>query len=133
MFFDKKVEVPPVVQVKKEPEKSLVQSMAKVKGERDWSSARYGQAERRDFKCYGCGESGHIKRNCPKAGVRKVEVAAQRWSFELDGYVRGNKELCMLDTGSDMTLIPERLAVGLRSEGAELLVVTSRQTRSWCT
>ena len=34
---------------------------------------------------YGCGETGHMKRNCPKAGVRKVEATAQRLSFELEG------------------------------------------------
>ena len=117
VFFDKKLNFPLVAQVKGEPEKSLAQGMDKVKLEKDWSSARYGQYERRDFKCYGCGETGHMKRNCPKAGVRKVEATAQRLSFELEGYVQGSREICMLDTGSDMTLIPERLAKGLPREG----------------
>ena len=77
-------------------------------------------ATEKGFKYFGCGEeSGHIKRNCPKSGMRKVAVAEPKISFELDGLVQGSQEMCMLDTGSNMTLqlVPERIAEGLPRQG----------------
>ena len=75
--------------------------------------------------CFGYGLEGHFKRNCPvaKAGnlgpifvlepvrenrtVNAVEPNARRVYFEI--VVDGEPIDCLLDTGSEVTLIPARL------------------------
>ena len=69
-FFDKKVESSPGVFVKKEPGNGIAEGGTKVKVDKEWSSNRFGQGDKSGFKCYRCGEAGHIKRNCPKTTVK---------------------------------------------------------------
>ena len=68
------MDLTPQVSVKQKPVSKLTEGVAKVKIKKDWSQSRYDQRERSDFKCYRCGEVGHIKRNCPKTSVKRVEV-----------------------------------------------------------
>ncbi|KAJ1497131.1 hypothetical protein HMI55_005664, partial [Coelomomyces lativittatus] len=36
------------------------------------------------FKCYSCGENGHMKRNCPKTKKRKAQISAIKEAYILD-------------------------------------------------
>ena len=76
-YQERKVDSTPQVSVEQEPVSKLTEGVAKVKIEKDWSQSRYGQREHSDFKCYRCGEVRHIKRNCPKTSVKRVEVESE--------------------------------------------------------
>ena len=91
----------------------------KVKVERDWSTQRYGQGDRSGFKCYKCGEAGHMWKNCPKTAVKRVEVLLDEEGKTLlmAGVINGQEELCEMDTGAETCMIPERLAGGLEVTG----------------
>ena len=84
---------------------------------------------RPETTCFGCGLEGHFKRNCPvaKAGnlgptpvlgpvrenrtVNAVKPNAHRLYLEI--VVDGEPTDCLLDTGSEVTLIPARLLTEL--------------------
>ena len=86
-----------------------------MKVEPAWSRERYGQTDRTALKCYKCGESGHMWRNCPKV-VKRVDVLSNEESgatLLMEGIINGRKELCEMDTGAETCMIPQRLAEGL--------------------
>ena len=96
----------PQVSVKQEPVSKLTEGVAKVKIEKDWSRSRYGQRERSDFKCYRCGEVGHIIRNCPKTSVKRVEVESEEEVDEVLLVKDDQTEQCEINTGAQMCMIP---------------------------
>ena len=111
IYQERKVDSTPQVSVKQEPMSKLIVGVAKVKIEKDWSQSRYGQRGRSDFKCYRCGEVGHIK---TKTSVKRVEVESEEEVDEVLLLKDDQTEQCEIDTGAQMCMIPERLAAGLQ-------------------
>ena len=80
----------------------------------------YSQAgqNRGGFRCFKCGETGHIKRNCPKMAMKKVENDSgeeiEDRELMIQGCMNGQEVPCEVDTGAQMCVIPERLAGGLQ-------------------
>ena len=65
----------------------------------------YQNRERRPITCYGCGELGHIKPNCPNK-VRRVKPSSPRAKLLVDGTLAGNEVTGMrIDTGADWTVV----------------------------
>jgi hypothetical protein len=86
-----------------------------------------GAGSRKPPQCYNCNGYGHIKRDCPapprpstgnpynSGGSRPLQNmmlkdAGSRSYLEVE--IAGNKHLCLLDSGSDVTLIPASIARG---------------------
>ena len=93
---------------------------ARVKVEKPWSQQRYGGTSRTDFKCYKCGEPGHMRRDCPKTTVKRVDVHSEEEDVDvllMEGTINGVKALCEISTGAQMCVIPESLAGGLPVTG----------------
>jgi hypothetical protein len=94
---------------------------------------RNGERQRGAVKCYGCGELGHFRRNCRKSASRENKTASNEsqrdgeqsgptnrkatsdapQDDDREAYLRvriqGKPTDCLLDTGSEVTLIPEFL------------------------
>ena len=67
-----------------------------VKGERQG---------RKPITCYGCGEPGHIRPNCPNK-VRRVRSPECDDQMEVDGWLAGNAVKGLrVDTGADRSVI----------------------------
>ena len=81
-----------------------------------------------NFNCYGCGEAGHIRRNCPHApqplqetednGQRQNAPPRARGAAKPDGrhgrvyldiQIRGRNKQCLLDTGCEISIIPANI------------------------
>ena len=93
---------------------------ARVKVEKPWSQQRYSGTSRTDFKCYKCGESGHMRRDCPKTTVKLVDVHSEEEDEDvllMEGTINGVKALCEIDTSAQMCVILESLAGGLPVTG----------------
>ena len=68
-------------------------------------SERHSQRERKPVNCYGCGESGHIRRNCPNR-VRRVQPQGGSSAMIVDGCLAGVVAKGLrTDTGADRTVV----------------------------
>ena len=66
---------------------------------------RQGQKERKPITCYGCGEVGHIRPNCPNK-VRRVKSPEGDHVMEIDGWLAGSVvQGLRVDTGADRTIV----------------------------
>ena len=66
---------------------------------------RQGQRERKPITCYGCGEVGHIRPNCPNK-VRRVKSPESDSVMEVDGWLAGSAvQGLRVDTGADRTIV----------------------------
>jgi hypothetical protein len=90
-----------------------------------------------EYRCYGCGETGHIRRSCPSEQLRRRKVdksegtgdstqpsgdvvnvrgATSATKDENSAYIRlriqGTPVDCLLDSGAEATIIPWSLAQG---------------------
>ena len=69
------------------------------------NSSPVKHVERRPIICYGCGESGHIKPNCPNK-IRRVVSSENDEGMEVDGWLAGVKVSGLrVDTGSERTIV----------------------------
>ena len=68
------------------------------------------QRERKPVTCYGCGEVGHIRPNCPNK-VRRVKPEKKEGVVRtVDGFLAGKEVKGLrLDTGADRTLVRQDL------------------------
>ena len=77
-------------------------------GSSNVSSSRGGKVEkpaRKPIKCYGCGEPGHIRPNCPHK-VRRVKSPEPGKIMLVKGWLAGcEKENLRIDTGADRTVV----------------------------
>ena len=69
---------------------------------------RQGQKERKPITCYGCGEQGHIRPNCPNK-IRRVqspECDSGSSMEAVDGWLAGSAVTGLrIDTGADRTIV----------------------------
>ena len=92
-------------------------------------------------KCYFCGEQGHFIKDCrkKKAQCRRADAdgAAARSAENHDSghgqtylrlYVNGQLRRCLLDTGSDVTLLPTSVALGVRLEPTSRRILAANGT-----
>ena len=120
---EKKVEHSSWKPSKPESTPAATDAAVRVKVEKPWFQHRPSGSVRDDFKCYKCGESGHIRRDCPKATVKRVDVHSEVEEEDvllMEGTVNGKAVLCEIETGAQMCVIPESLAEGLQMTGKTL-------------
>jgi len=77
------------------------------------------RAERKPIECFGCGGTGHIRRECPEQGTAKAKKSDgpsarpvhtdQSRSFMTVTY-KSRRIWVLLDTGSDVTLCNRQIA-----------------------
>ncbi|GFT22006.1 uncharacterized protein TNCV_4022121 [Trichonephila clavipes] len=62
-----------------EPRESrLIKEMDKLKEEMKTIKAGISNQEKRNFKCWGCGGTGHLRRNCPRARKEENTVSSSK-------------------------------------------------------
>ena len=71
----------------------------------DKKGGKHEKRERKPLTCYGCGEIGHIRPNCPNK-VRRVKSPEGDQQEEVDGWLVGVAVTDLrVDTGSDKTVV----------------------------
>ena len=74
-------------------------------GEKPFKQAKPYKKERGPIVCYGCGEPGHIRPNCPNK-VRRVKSPVLRNAMVVSGWLAGSPvENLRVDTGADRTIV----------------------------
>ncbi|GFT47117.1 uncharacterized protein TNCV_3747651 [Trichonephila clavipes] len=59
-------------------ESRLLKEMEKLKEEMQTIKAGITNQEKRNFKCWGCGEMGHLRRNYPRARKEDSTVSSSK-------------------------------------------------------
>ncbi|GFS49791.1 uncharacterized protein TNCV_4344621 [Trichonephila clavipes] len=59
-------------------ESRLLKEMEKLKEEMKTIKAGISNQAKRNFKCWGCGGTGHLKRNCPRARKEENTVSSKQ-------------------------------------------------------
>ena len=72
------------------------------------NSSQPKYSKRKQITCFGCGELGHIRPNCPNK-VRRVVSPESDNVMIVDGYIEGTKVSGLrVETGSDRTIVNAR-------------------------
>ena len=81
--------------------------------------------------CFICGEEGHKATTCPKKEaqrganvkqVRRIEVDGKGFGSEVRGQVNGWEVSMILDTGTEITIVPEEMVEGKLKTGDEVVL-----------
>ena len=73
--------------------------------EKDSKKEKFEKKEKKPIVCYGCGEAGHIRPNCPHK-VRSVRSPEHNELMSINGWINGAQVNGLrLDTGADRTLV----------------------------
>ena len=101
-------------------------SCSQVSGGRPSRSDRQGQGGRKPVTCYGCGELGHIKPNCPNR-VRRVRSPGHSSRMLVDGCLAGQiaKNL-RIDTGAEKTVVRQDYVPEVAYTGKSCMLDTWR-------
>ena len=85
-------------------------SSSQAGGGKGGRQEKQNQRERKPVTCYGCGEVGHIRPNCPNK-VRRVKPEKKEGVVRtVDGFLAGKEVKGLrLDTGADRTLVRQDL------------------------
>ncbi|GFT62319.1 uncharacterized protein TNCV_4717171 [Trichonephila clavipes] len=59
-------------------ESRLIKEMEKLKEEMQTIKAGISNQEKRNFKCWGCGGTGHLRRNCPRSRKDENNVSSSK-------------------------------------------------------
>jgi len=62
-------------------------------------------------------ELGHFRKECPKTSIKISEERISRCCY-LNGLVARRVSRCLLDSGAEMTVVPESWAMNLLKESA---------------
>ena len=79
-------------------------------GEKSVKQEKWSKKERKPIVCYGCGEPGHIRPNCPEK-IRRVrspeasEVKGAIRAKEITAWLAGREVTARIDSGADLTLV----------------------------
>ena len=80
-------------------------SGSQASGGRNVRSEKQGQGGRQPVTCYGCGEPGHIRPNCPNR-VRHVGFSGKCSIMLIDGSLAGQPARNLrIDTGAERTVV----------------------------
>ena len=84
---------------------SLSQSNNQVTVDKGIKQEKFVKKDRKPIVCYGCGEPGHIRPNCPNK-VRRVRSPECNDLMIVDGWLGGTKVKGLrVDTGADRTIV----------------------------
>ncbi|GFX02678.1 uncharacterized protein TNCV_2011221 [Trichonephila clavipes] len=59
-------------------ESRLIKEMEKLKEEMQTIKAGISNQEKHNFKCWGCGGTGHLRRNCPRSRKDENNVSSSK-------------------------------------------------------
>ena len=107
------------------PAKIETGNVTRAQGAADLFATRSRRQRRPAITCYGCGGQGHYRRQCPnKQDSRPVKLVSLGATVKTNRHIKGQsglylrlkigKKWClaMVDTGSEITLVPRSLVEG---------------------
>ena len=87
------------------PAQSQGPSSNQVNVDKGSKQEKYFKKERKPITCYGCGEAGHIRPNCPNK-VRRVKSPEHSNVMVVNGWLAGCEvQNLRVDTGADRTIV----------------------------
>ena len=98
-------------------------SSSQASGGRSSRSERQGQNSRKPVTCFGCGEQGHIRPNCPN----RVRQAGQSSIMLVDGSLAGQPARNLrIDTGAERTVVRQDYVPEVAYTGKSCMLATWR-------
>ena len=93
-------------------------------GEKGVKLEKVEKKERKPIVCFGCGEPGHIRPNCPHR-IRRIRSPENSGRMSVDGLIAGEKVSGMrVDTGADRTIVRKDLVPEAAYTGKDVLLDT---------
>ena len=116
-------------------------NVTRTQGAVDLPAARSRRQRRPAITCYGCGGQGHYRRQCPsRQGNRPVELVSPGTTVAANRHIKGQsglylrmkigKKWCLalVDTGSEITLVPRSLVEGAVLEASNQRLQAANRT-----
>ena len=90
------------------------------KGIKQEKFEKFEEKDRKPVVCYGCGEAGHIRPNCPLK-IRRVRSLEHNELMTVNGWIGGVQAKGLrVDTGADRTIVEVSLFLRLLLQGKRL-------------